>query len=105
MSDRRWGLLEEACDPLLATFGSAGVTRIEYPAAFPDLDGFAVWLCTTTDDERETLGRDSPSLEQVRGVLLEAGFSPDELQGLATVAQSQETVDRDFESSWFYAMR
>lgn len=86
-------------------FGPQGVVRIEVVAAFPEQDEFAIWLCTATDQERDRLGLDQPRIDQVRTILLEAGFSPNQLHGLVTTVQSQETVDRDYEGSWFYALR
>jgi hypothetical protein len=49
-------------------------------------------------------------LDAVRAIVVEAGFTPDQVTDLRTVAQSQETVigttsDRDYEGSWFYALR
>ncbi len=37
--------------------------------------------------------------------MLRCGFTQDWLRGLMTTAQSQETVDRDYEGKWFYAVR
>jgi len=41
----------------------------------------------------------------VRTILLACGLRDRDLDRLTTTAQSQETVDRDYEGSWFYAMR
>ena len=68
-------------------------------------DDFAIWLCTATDKQRDGLSRVNPHLEEVRSILLSAGFTPKQLTGLSTTAQSQETVERDYEGSWFYAVR
>lgn len=103
--DPRWKFLEDARPELLRAFGPRGVVRIEFVAAFPELDDFAVWLCTNTDDERDRLGLDNPLRDAVRAILLKTAFSAEQLHGLMTTAQSQETVDRDCEGSWFYALR
>lgn len=105
MSDRRWARWEDARERLLVTFATSGVSRTEYIAAFPALDSVGVCLCTLTDEQRDALGRVNPGLSSVREVLADAGFADDELVGLSTTAQSQETVERDFEGSWFCAMR
>lgn len=119
--DRRWSLLEGAKGRLLGAFAGDGVRRIEYVAGFPRSGWIAVWLCPDTDDQRDALAATpaAPSTSgvvrqvvveaavatKVREVLLQAGFGGDELAGLVVVAQSQETVDRDYEGSWFYALR
>jgi len=102
--DRRWQLLEDARPLLLEAFAEKGVVRIEFVGAFPELDSIGVWLCTASDGQRDVLDR--PVLgEAVRRILLRVGFTPEELGDLATVVESQETVDRDYEGSWYYAMR
>ena len=107
MTDPRWAFLDDAQPRLLAAFGADGVTSVRYVAAFPHLDGVAVWLCTTTDAERDALGLTAPRLNDVRRILLDVGLGEEELSGsgLVTTKQSQETVDREFEGNWLYAMR
>jgi hypothetical protein len=102
--DRRWGLLEDSRMPLLQTLGSLGVARVEFVGAFPELDSLGVWLGTLTDYERDALDRPSVT-ERVRQVLPSVGFRDDELADFRVVPESQETVDRDYEGSWYYAMR
>ena len=104
LHDPRWSLLDVAKPLLLNRLCEHGVEQIEYVGAFPD-DAFSVWLCTQTDSERDVMGSPGPLLDAVRATLMEAGFTPDQVVGLRTVAQSQETVDRDHEGSWDYAMR
>jgi len=119
--DRRWDLLDNARERLVDAFSARGVTQVEYVAAFPDIDTFSVWLCTSTDRERDALGPGDwidpaidpahpvkvaePVARRVRSVLLDCGFTEAELSKLGTVAQSQQAVDRDYKASWFYAMR
>lgn len=105
MADRRWELLEVARPRLVAAFANRGVAKVDYIANFDHWDRFSVWLCTATDDERDALETNWPAIDMVRSVLVASGFHPDEVADVVTVAQSQETVDRDYESSWFYAMR
>ncbi|MCI0425155.1 MAG: hypothetical protein L0Z47_04790 [Actinobacteria bacterium] len=104
-TDDRWTLIETATPQLLDRLGPDGVTAIRYTAAFPDDDDLAVWLCTSTDTERDRLDTDNPRLDVVREVLAAVGLTNDRLGVLATVAQSQETVDRDYRGNWFYALR
>ena len=74
-------------------------------AAFPEVEGVGVWLCTQDDDQRDLLGGKNPCLADVQEVFRRIGYPEDEIAGIATVAQSQETVDRAYEGSWFFAMR
>lgn len=64
-----------------------------------------VWLVTETDAERDDLGDSEPCLAAVRDAFAAVGYRADQLVNVHTTAQSQETVDRDYESSWFYALR
>jgi hypothetical protein len=103
--DARWVILATARARLIERFADHGVNRVEYVAAFPNQDDFSVWLCTQTDEQRNRLGATNPLLADVREVLENAGFPARQLSYLATITQSQETVDRDYEGNWFYAMR
>ena len=85
--------------------GPDGVTEIRYEAAFPQLDGVGVWLCTRSDEERDRLGLSNPRLTDVKAILQGLGFSEADLARTTTTTQSQETVDRSFQGSWFYATR
>jgi len=61
---------------------------------------WSCWIITSTDAEKEMLANDAALLPLLLKVAAEIGFAPDSI-----TFQSQETVDRDFEGSWFYAMR
>ena len=89
----------------MTAFGESDVDRIEYTAAFPHADAFEVWLCTRSDEQRDRLARSSTVMPKVHEVFERAGFTPAQLRGLSIQLQSQETVDRDYEHSWFYATR
>jgi len=102
LKDPRWALLDQLKALLLPRFESDGVIAVRFIAWFSALDGFSVWLCTSTDVEREALDVVAAQVD-VRQIALGLGFS--EVDAPVVVAQSQETVDRDFEGSWFYAMR
>lgn len=105
MADRRWDLLLSARTGLIRRFAADGVYRVEYVAAFPGQDAVAVWLGTSSDAEAEQLRQRTDLVEPVTAALREAGFTAAELSELVVVAQSQETVDRDYAGSWFYALR
>lgn len=103
--DPGWTRLESAGPLLIQGLRNRHINRIEFVAAFPHFEAFAVWLCTQTDADRDVIGTHDPLVDEVRSVLLEVGFRTDQLAGLRTTAQSQETIDRDFAGSWFYATR
>jgi hypothetical protein len=64
-----------------------------------------VWLCTTTDSERDALRSDPALVESVLAVMRSVGFSSADIARSSVVVESQEAVDRDTEGSWFLRMR
>ena len=60
---------------------------------------WSCWIVTSTDAERNALTNDT-DLNQRLALATKMGFSPD-----GFTFQSEETVVRDYEGSWFYAMR
>lgn len=97
--------LERAEPRLLDRLKSHGVIRVEWVVGFVEPYRVSAWLATATDAERDKLGRDQPFLTEVRDVVASEGLPSGRARVNATVAQSQETVDRDYEGSWFYALR
>ena len=105
MSDYRWQVLVNARPALVDAFFHDGVVRVEYVSAFPDHQPFAVWLGTATDSEAVRL-RTLPTIRaRVHDLLVAHGFEERDLGGLMVVVQSQETIDREYDGSWFYALR
>lgn len=104
-SDPRWALLDPARTAILERLTKRGVQRVEFVAAFGTSDELWVWLCTAQDAERDALGDSDPCLHEVREALASVGYPDGQLVNVHSAAQSQETVDRDYESSWFYALR
>lgn len=102
---RVFAALERATSELLTKLRHHGVSRIEYVVGFVKPYGIHVWLCTDTDKQRDALPAPNPFQDDVRAVLDAAGLPRDESTFEGTVAQSQETVDRDYGGSWFYALR
>lgn len=105
MPDYRWRVLEEARSALAESLRAEGVIRVDYVAAFPDQARFAVWLGTATDVEASRLRAAPTTLAQVHDRLLARGFVEQDLHGLGIVVLSQETVDREYDGSWFNAQR
>lgn len=101
MSDPRWDMLHAARSAVRAEFAAQGVDRVDYVAALPDPNVW-VWLGTQTDAQRDALVTANDLLVQVRRVLAQEVVGID-ITGVTV--QSEETVNRDFEGSWFYAMR
>jgi len=87
---------------LLREFEAQGVCHVEIVVAFSQPFAFWVWLGTATDAEREQLEADATINERIRaegaGLLLDARYE-------GWTVESQETVDRDYQGSWFYRLR
>src|SRR5262245_54709832 len=105
VSDYRWQILIDARPALVDAFFHDGVTRVEYVSAFPDQQPFAVWLGTATDSEAVRLRKSLAIRTRVHDLLVAHGFEEQDLGELMVVVQSQETVDREYDASWFYALR
>lgn len=100
-----WAALEQATPRIVDALRDVGVIDAQYVVGFVHPFSVHVWLVTRTDTERDSLPRTNPFVGEVRAAIRESNF-PDEHASLdGTVAQSQETVDRDYEGSWFYALR
>jgi hypothetical protein len=105
VSDYRWQVLVDVRPAPGDAFFYDGVMRVEFVASFPYLQQFAVWLGTATDSEAVGL-RASPTIRaRVHDLLVAYGFEEQDVSELTVVVQSQETVDRDYNGSWFYALR
>lgn len=95
-----------AGDPaIVRRLASEGVVGAEFVVGFVHPFDVEVWLVTATDAERDSLGTSNPFLAEVTSEIHSCGFPIAHATIEATVAQSQETVDRDYNGSWFYALR
>jgi hypothetical protein len=99
----RW--TEAATEHLRARFAEAGVVRVEYAVGFVRPYAVSVWLGTETDAQRDKLATRPQLRESVFEVLAEVEMSESEYVYRGVVVQSEETVQRDYEGSWFYALR
>ena len=88
---------------LLVALSDRGVRRVEFVTAFIEPYDSWVWLGTPTDSERDELLDVPDLLELVSDAIQASGLDLSLITG--ATAQSQETVDRDYEGSWFYALR
>lgn len=93
----RWRLLRE--------YSSAGVTDVVF-IGFMNLAGVGAWFCTTSDSQGDLLLKRLPELDaRVISVLGEVGFRGGNVARSGATVESQETVDRDYESNWRYAVK
>jgi hypothetical protein len=100
-----WDALERATPRIVDALRDVGVTDAQYVVGFVHPFSVHVWLVTSTDTERDALPATDPFVDEVRSAISESGFPDEHASVDGTVAQSQETVDRDYEGSWFYALR
>lgn len=105
MSDPRWVHLEAAEPLLLSEFAAERVAAIRFVASFPHSDSVGVWLCTSTDADKALLIELSGLAPRAAECLRSAGFETLEERDVIVVVESDETVEREFQGSWFYAMR
>lgn len=90
-----------ASQHVVETFAKAGCVEVHWIATSMTGPASAAWLVTATDAERDVLGADQQLKARLDSRLAELGLPEVE----HVVVQSQETVDREFQGSWFYAMR
>lgn len=105
--DPRWAVIDATESLITDRLGGRGVCQVQYVAALPDVPGVSVWLVTESDAARDALLASSsePCIDEVRDIFLAAGWPADQAADIHTTSQSLETVDRDYESSWFRALR
>jgi hypothetical protein len=94
-----------ATERLRARFAEDGVVRAEYVVGFVEPYGVSVWLGTETDAQRDKLAARPGLRVSVSDVLAEVGMSESAYVFRGVVVQSEETVQRDYDGSWFYALR
>lgn len=95
--------LERAEPEVLARLARHGVVRVEWIVGFVEPYSVSACLGTATDAERDALP-EAPFLAEVREILVASGLPGGRARFERTVVQSQETVDRDHQGSWFYAL-
>ncbi len=94
-----------ATERLRAQFADAGVVHVEYVVGFVRPYDVSVWLGTETDTQRDKLATQPQLRESVSEVLAEVEMSDSDYVYGGVVVQSEETVQRDYEGSWLYALR
>jgi hypothetical protein len=99
-------VVNAAIPKIVAALGQHGVNRAIWFQAFHGYP--VVWLVTDTDAEKTLVARHSCFWSTVQEILIDSGLDSvlAEQTGLRGVTvQSEETVRRDFDGSWFNAMR
>jgi len=92
-----------AIPAIVAATAGQGVVDAQWFIAF---HGYPViWLVTTADTEKEEVAARGFFRPEVLVPLRVAGVRSDLADRTHVTVESQETVDRDFQGSWFYAMR
>jgi hypothetical protein len=64
-----------------------------------------LWLATTTDAQKEALPPLSVLEKEVRDALHEVGVRRDWIDDAGLAYESQETVDREWDGNWSFAMK
>lgn len=88
---------------IVQAFTERGVFRVEPVIAFSPPFDYWLWLGTTTDDERDRLRADASVGARLAEMTQTHGPADGVFEGYTV--ESQETVDREFEGSWFYRLR
>ena len=85
------------------SLSASGVTGVRWFLAFRGEP--VIWLVTATDADKSRVAQHGFSRDIVCRLLVQAGLSDDLATRVGLTAESEETVARDFQGSWFYAMR
>jgi hypothetical protein len=95
--------MERGAKAAVAELRATGVTRsISFLGFHCDP---VVWLVTATDDAKDAVCRDGIPRPLVIEHLLKAGVRADLAAAAGVTVESQETVDRDWDGNWHFAMR
>lgn len=96
-----WRMMRRLEQKLMREFAAEGVVRVEFVIAFSEPLS-SRWLGTHTDAERDTLTTDTFVDGRIRMHI--AALNAATLYRSFAV-ESQETVDIEYEGSWFYRLR
>lgn len=65
----------------------------------------AIWVTTDTDSERDMLNDDEAFKDAVMNILRNNGYPEEAIPFVAIAFESEETVKRDYEGNWWYAVK
>lgn len=98
-----WDQLERMRQVLVRNFDDHGVTKVEFVTSFVEPFQSSVWLCVSSDAERDELLAKPDLLELVHAAVRSNRLDPSLID--SATAQSEETVNSEYDGSWFYALR
>lgn len=99
------GQAEREIEALAVAHGHAATGIFSHGAADIHPRHLAFWLTFDTDAGRDLFLNDRPLLDAIRAKLVALGYPETAVPHVGVTAESQETVDRDFEGNWRYAMK
>lgn len=65
----------------------------------------AIWVTVATDEQKNALIAHTELTEQFQHAILELGYPAEAVPGIGYAFESQETVDRDYDHNWWYAVK
>jgi hypothetical protein len=65
----------------------------------------AILICVATDAQRDSLLKDPDFLGRIRRIVADCGYPEDSVGQIGFTAESDETVDRDWNGSWYHALK
>jgi hypothetical protein len=65
----------------------------------------AIWITVATDEQKNALNVHTELIEQFQQAILELGYPAESVPGIGYAFESQETVDRDYDHNWWYAIK
>lgn len=93
----------DAVPLIVAALASHGVTGVKWFLAFHGYP--VVWLVTATDAQKLEVLKHGSFQAEVQSLLADARVSPDLVEQAVVTAESQETVDRNWDGNWWHAMK
>jgi len=70
-----------------------------------DLRNLAVWITADTDVQRDELRRSGALIDQFRVAFRDPGYPESAIPEIRFEFESQQTVDRDFNGTWWHAVK
>ena len=95
--------VKDAIPRIVAMLESHGVKRVQWFLGFGGEP--VIWLVTSTDAERDAVARQGFFREEVLAKLAEAGVGDPPLSKAGVTVESEESVERDWQGNWWYAMK
>lgn len=65
----------------------------------------AIWVSVATDEQKNMLKAHPELIEKFQEAILELGYPAESVPEIGYAFESQETVDRDYNHNWWYAVK